>query len=161
MSLVSEHVMFNAMEGQDHFVRGARIGLPAQSPCKALTPTAETWSTFLYEETCIPKIVADRRKELTAFFESPVLPREGIGPLEGLLKAIDANIQLVAPVLTEAAKRLPQQYNSPESMNGVSWSWMIDLFHNRRQALKPRAKSLSEAIRSYSLAEDVKTTDAG
>jgi hypothetical protein len=159
-SIVATQALVNLTEGQDHFVPGARAALTTLSPDNPLTPV-EDWSTFSYQEIRIPEIVATRRKELTTLLESPLLPSECVSPLEELLKVLDANIHLLAPVLTEAAQRLPKQYTSPENINGASWRWMIDLFHHRRQALKPRARRLSEAIRRCSLAADVKPAGGG
>ena len=61
---------------------------------------------------------------LTKILESPLLPAKCLAELRAFNDTVDANVVLIAKVLTDGAKEMPMKYETPERLARASFNWV-------------------------------------
>jgi hypothetical protein len=87
--------------------------------------------------------------QLANYISSPLIPSNVKRLLREFQTAVESNLNIMAEVLTDAAKELPQKYPSADAFLNIEMSWAWNMFIDKRIDLEPISDKIYQQINDY------------
>lgn len=116
---------------------------------------AAIWGGYSHEDLRMPKQLIDYERTLGEFIESPFVPRKLAELIDEYKTLIHVDAMRLRDVLCEAAKQMPQKYQTADALSKASFSWVKNDFNSKISQLKQKAEEISEYIRVYLGTENI------
>jgi hypothetical protein len=110
---------------------------------------AAQWATYKPSAIHLPKVMVQAQERLAKILESPLLPARCLAELRAFQDTVNADVDLIAKVLTDAAKEMPMKYGTPDTLARASFVWVANEYNRDFKELKPKAEAVVAFIRTY------------